>query len=312
MMVVLRSPRGARERDPCSCAGPAGPTGVRHHVTPVARRVADGKQDRHVAPFRLVERVRRPTATSRPGCQRAAAGTGWSRSQAGSCSPGWHPENRQRGRRLSIRLDLVLLTMTTTHSRRPTRSPAAQAPGPGPVVLDRRAPRTSSTRRRRPRSARSRSCSRSTPSRWSEARQPLTQYVNDRPYAAGSLLTVALGSVFRTAMNGRSDAAPELAGRRFHWSSVFRRCRRGSRKWASCSRRWAGPSRTPIPSTQAGDSRYGDVTLTGTVKVSDAIRHLYVLLPVLDGGKHYWVAADEVDKLLRAGDGWLATTRTRS
>jgi 3' terminal RNA ribose 2'-O-methyltransferase Hen1 len=37
------------------------------------------------------------------------------------------------------------------------------------------------------------------------------------------------------------------------------------------------------------------------------LNHLYVLLPVLDDAKHYWVAPDEVDKLIRAGDGWLAS-----
>jgi 3' terminal RNA ribose 2'-O-methyltransferase Hen1 len=31
-----------------------------------------------------------------------------------------------------------------------------------------------------------------------------------------------------------------------------------------------------------------------------------VLLPVLDGAKHYWVTADEVDKLVRSGSDWLA------
>ena len=41
----------------------------------------------------------------------------------------------------------------------------------------------------------------------------LGQYVNDRPYAASSLLAVALGKLFRTAMNGRCDARPELAAR---------------------------------------------------------------------------------------------------
>jgi len=39
----------------------------------------------------------------------------------------------------------------------------------------------------------------------------LAQYVNDRPYAASSMLAVALGRVFRTAMAGRCDARPELA-----------------------------------------------------------------------------------------------------
>ena len=46
--------------------------------------------------------------------------------------------------------------------------------------------------------------------------------------------------------------------------------------------------------------------LTGDVRLADALNHLYVLLPVLDDAKHYWVSADEVDKLVRAGDGWLA------
>jgi 2-polyprenyl-3-methyl-5-hydroxy-6-metoxy-1,4-benzoquinol methylase len=128
----------------------------------------------------------------------------------------------------------------------------------------------------------------------------LTQYVNDRPYAAGSLLTVALGSVFRTAMNGRSDSFPELAQ-----TSIPLVIRIPALPHRLAERLFT-PLGWTVEVTEHGDSRYGDVTLTGTSKVSDALNHLYVLLPVLDGGKHYWVAADEVDKLLRAGDGWLA------
>jgi 3' terminal RNA ribose 2'-O-methyltransferase Hen1 len=56
-----------------------------------------------------------------------------------------------------------------------------------------------------------------------------------------------------------------------------------------------------------GDSRYVALTLAGTVRLSDALNHVYVMLPVLDDAKHYWVSPDEVDKLLRAGEGWLAT-----
>lgn len=55
-----------------------------------------------------------------------------------------------------------------------------------------------------------------------------------------------------------------------------------------------------------GDSRYVRLVLEGELRLADALRQLYVLLPVLDDAKHYWVAPDEVDKLLRAGDGWLA------
>lgn len=55
-----------------------------------------------------------------------------------------------------------------------------------------------------------------------------------------------------------------------------------------------------------GDSRYVRLVLASeTLTLAEALRHLYVLLPVLDDAKHYWVAPDEVDKLLRAGEGWL-------
>jgi len=52
-------------------------------------------------------------------------------------------------------------------------------------------------------------------------------------------------------------------------------------------------------------SRYGDVTIAGSVPLAQLLSHLYVLIPVLDDEKHYWVGDDEVDKLLRHGEGWL-------
>ena len=55
-----------------------------------------------------------------------------------------------------------------------------------------------------------------------------------------------------------------------------------------------------------GDSRYLTVRLTGQVRLADALSHLYVLLPVLDDSKHYWVDDAEIDKLLRAAGAWLA------
>ena len=57
---------------------------VRHHVTPVARRVADREEDRLAVRAR-VRRLRRPTDTSRPGCRGAGGGTGSSRPRVG-CS----------------------------------------------------------------------------------------------------------------------------------------------------------------------------------------------------------------------------------
>ncbi|WP_433275153.1 3' terminal RNA ribose 2'-O-methyltransferase Hen1 [Pseudonocardia xinjiangensis] len=147
----------------------------------------------------------------------------------------------------------------------------------------------------------------------------LGQYVNDRPYVAGSLLAVALGSVFSSAMKGRCAARPELAARPIPLSVRIPTlpCRDGrelvERLFTPLG--WqvvADPVPLDPQFPEWGDSRYLDTTLTGEMRLADALSHLYVLLPVLDGSKHYWVGQDEVDKLLRAGAGWLAAHPERT
>src|SRR5438552_3096624 len=56
-----------------------------------------------------------------------------------------------------------------------------------------------------------------------------------------------------------------------------------------------------------GEGPYYSVVLAGTVRLQDLLNHLYVLVPVLDAEKHYWIGQDEVEKLLRKGDGWLGS-----
>jgi 3' terminal RNA ribose 2'-O-methyltransferase Hen1 len=140
----------------------------------------------------------------------------------------------------------------------------------------------------------------------------LGQYVNDRPYAASSMLAMALKDVFRTALAGRCEARPDLAvspmSLEIRLPAV--QCRGG----ADLLHRLFAPlgwevSAAAIPLDPAipewGESRYLDVRLAGRVRLADALNHLYVLLPVVDDAKHYWVSDDEVDKLIRAGGDWL-------
>lgn len=54
-----------------------------------------------------------------------------------------------------------------------------------------------------------------------------------------------------------------------------------------------------------GESPYFTVMLKAKIRLSDLLTHLYVLIPVLDDDKHYWVGDAEVEKLLRHGEGWL-------
>lgn len=141
----------------------------------------------------------------------------------------------------------------------------------------------------------------------------LGQYVNDRSYAASSLLAVALGSVFSTARAGRSRSHPELAATPIplEVEVPVLPCRGGpavaERVFAPLG--WEVEA-TPVALDEGhpewGPSRYVRLRLTGEVRLADALSQLYVLLPVLDESTHYWQGSDEVDKLLRSGSGWLA------
>ncbi|KOT40638.1 methyltransferase type 12 [Streptomyces caelestis] len=141
----------------------------------------------------------------------------------------------------------------------------------------------------------------------------LAQYVNDRPYAASSLLAVALSGVFSSAMRGVCAARPELPARPrpLHVEVPALPARGGP----GLVRRLFEPLGWTVTAEPValdaefpgwGDSRYVRLVLEAeTLTLAEALRHLYVLLPVLDDAKHYWVSPDEVDKLLRAGEGWL-------
>ena len=140
----------------------------------------------------------------------------------------------------------------------------------------------------------------------------LAQYVNDRPYAASSLLAVALSTVFSSALRGQCKARPELPERplplRIEVPALPARGGAALVERLFAPLGWAVTAE-PVPLDerfpQWGDSRYVRLVLEGESRLADALRHLYVLLPVLDDAKHYWVAPDEVDKLLRSGEGWL-------
>src|SRR5262249_12463295 len=55
-----------------------------------------------------------------------------------------------------------------------------------------------------------------------------------------------------------------------------------------------------------GDSPYFSVTVQKTTTLAELLTHLYVLIPVFDSRKHYFIGEDEIEKLLAKGEGWLA------
>ena len=140
----------------------------------------------------------------------------------------------------------------------------------------------------------------------------LFDYVNDRPYVSSSFMSTAISRVFGTAITGRADSRQALSDSLLYFTVVI--------TMLPC---WGGRGKlfnifAPLgyriryetvllngvfPSW--GDRHYVNLTIIGKVRLRDLLKHLYVLIPVFDMQKHYWVGEDEVEKLLRMGDEWL-------
>lgn len=142
---------------------------------------------------------------------------------------------------------------------------------------------------------------------------PLAQYVNDRPYVASSFLSVAISDVFGTAMAARSKERPELANTPIPLTARIAvvPCRGGEpflRKLFEPLGYTVATQQHPLGSIAeiSEGSRYFTVEIAALKRLSELLAHLYVLVPVLDDQKHYWVGPEEVEKLLRHGEGWLS------
>lgn len=142
----------------------------------------------------------------------------------------------------------------------------------------------------------------------------LAQYVNDRPYVASSFLSVAIAKTLRSAMIGSCSERPELLKTPIPLEACVGVFPSVSKDGKELLLRLFQPLGyevlvkeilLDIKNPQWGHSHYFQVTLKKTCFLKDLLSHLYVLIPVLDNSKHYWVSNDEVDKLLRAGEGWL-------
>ncbi len=140
----------------------------------------------------------------------------------------------------------------------------------------------------------------------------LEPYVNDRPYAASSMLSVALGRLYGSALAGSCPERPELVERPLDLEVTLPAV--PVRGGTEVARRLFQPLGYDVTCTPValdprfprwGDSRYLALRLRGRHPVRRALEHLFVLLPVLDDRKHYWIGQDEIDKLLRRGGAWL-------
>ncbi len=141
----------------------------------------------------------------------------------------------------------------------------------------------------------------------------LAQYVNDRPYTASSFLSVAISQVLGSALQGRCKDRPELPATALPLTARIDVLPvRGGERFLRAVFEPLGYAveavRCPLDEQfpEWGESPYFSVTVAKTTTLAELLTHLYVLVPVFDNRKHYWVGDDEMEKLLAKGEGWLA------
>lgn len=146
----------------------------------------------------------------------------------------------------------------------------------------------------------------------------LQQYVNDRPYVVSSLMSAAIAKAFGTAMGGRCQARPELvttplplevalSGLPVQGGEEMLRALFEPLGYTIAATRYPVDPKFP----GWGDSRYYSVQLTNTITVQQLLTHLYLLIPVCDNEKHYFVGQHEVEKLMEKGKDWLPSHPAR-
>jgi 3' terminal RNA ribose 2'-O-methyltransferase Hen1 len=141
----------------------------------------------------------------------------------------------------------------------------------------------------------------------------ITHYINDREFAVSSIFCTFIRTALGTGLNGQpKEEYIEWVNHPFSFQFSF------------------GPVVSSLSDQQLDDlfnplgyevniSR-GEVDYTFTVKskstarfislkgmqtLQNGLRQLFVLIPVLDNYKHYYIDEKEIDKLERYGQGWL-------
>jgi 3' terminal RNA ribose 2'-O-methyltransferase Hen1 len=132
-------------------------------------------------------------------------------------------------------------------------------------------------------------------------------YVNDRPYAVSSFMSVAIARVLGSALGGKIDERVDVTRVRSFEATVepIRTNRDG------LAARLFEPLGYAVETTTVGElpsesHHYERLTIRARTTLQGLLTHLYVLIPVIDNRKHYWVSDDELDKLFRFGGAWLA------
>ena len=135
----------------------------------------------------------------------------------------------------------------------------------------------------------------------------ITHYINDREFAASSIFLSLIRSALGTALNGKpKEQYLEWVAQTFSFSFEV-----GPVASAMTNDEINGlfePLGYAVTiKAMNNNNRARFLTLSADITLQRALQHLFVLIPVLDDYKHYFIDELEVDKLKRYGGGWLDT-----
>lgn len=141
----------------------------------------------------------------------------------------------------------------------------------------------------------------------------ITHYINDREFAASSIFLSLIRSALGTALNGQpKEEQMEWVEHPFAFTLEL-----GPVNSALSDRQLRElfePLGYGVEITQPElhysfrlkeSSQVRMISLAGIQTLQNSLRHLFVLIPVIDDYKHYFIDEKEIEKLERYGEGWL-------
>ncbi|MFJ7935894.1 methyltransferase domain-containing protein [Sporosarcina sp. NPDC096371] len=141
----------------------------------------------------------------------------------------------------------------------------------------------------------------------------ITHYINDREFAVSSIFITLIRSALGTALNGQpKDEYGKWVNHPFRFEFGF------GPVVSELSDEQIRGLFEPLGyevSIEYGEADYAFqmktkstaryLTLTGNVTLQKGLQQLFVLIPVLDNYKHYFIDESEIEKIKRYGKGWL-------
>ncbi len=137
-------------------------------------------------------------------------------------------------------------------------------------------------------------------------------YVNDRPYTSNSFLSTAISKAFGSAINGTCPTKPELVVTPIPLKAKIHSLR------VDCDPAYIPKLFEPLGYTITiekflldaqfpswGSGNVINLTVEKTTTLKELLTQLYVFMTVLDNSRHYYISKQDIDTLIRRGDGWL-------